>query len=128
MNDTVPEWVKLDRHPGGVPTPASVFQHRHAPNDPEPVVPKADGKLVINGTDGNTHEYPYALMPKGWRPREEYLSVSVAHGWTHWPWGSILNFETHVNSDEFVVAKEAHQAWRRRHQPTREEETTECQS
>jgi hypothetical protein len=102
--------------PSGVPTPASVFQPHNAtdPTDPEPVIPEANGKLVLRSVSGGVHEYLYKDMPKGWRPRELYLSISTAEGWAHWPWSSILHFETHVNDDEYVEAKQAQRAWRDR--------------
>lgn len=107
-------------------TPATVFPPRNAtmPVDPgkhctgtaiseeEPVVPEADGKLVIRSIAGQLHEYLYKDMPRGWRPRDGYLSISTPYGWTHWPWGSILYFETHLNGDKYVHAKQAHTRWR----------------
>ena len=89
---------------GGVPTPASVFP----PKTPLIRKPTPDGRLIIRTIHGQTHEYEYASMPRGWRPIGSGIQVSTSTGRIIWAWRQILNYEIISNSDDYV---HAHRRW-----------------
>lgn len=101
MNEGV--WTTSGVSGGVRATPASVFQGRNATKPVGPARPIQDGWLSLTSTSGIEHRYMYKDMPHGWRPHNNYLSISTPTGRVNWPWRSIFVFETQANSPAFIT-------------------------